>query len=85
MPTHKSFTWKDMQVEAYGVFVPALPAPACSNPDRAAFTDSGTSAEAEIITAWFTGRVGSVQIKGALLEELREDEDLPRLLGLEVK
>lgn len=75
--------WLDMDVEVCGDFTPATPAPNCSNPDRAAFADSGTPAEVEVKCAFFVGTVGTIPLKGAMLEQLREDEDLPRLLGLE--
>lgn len=75
--------WMDMDVEVCGNFIPATPAPKCSNPDRPSFADDGTPAETEIKSAWFVGRAGTIALRGALLDQLREDSDLPRLLGLE--
>lgn len=77
--------WLDMDVEVCGEFTLATPAPNCSNPDRAAFGDSGTAAEVEVKCAYFVGTVGTIPLKGALLDQLREDSDLPQLLGLETK
>lgn len=82
-PTTISFNWLDMVVKVNGIFKPARQAPACSNPDSAAFSDSGEAAEVDIWSAWFVGSVGKIPFSDTMLNQLREDSDLPRLLGLE--
>lgn len=68
----RTITYQGMEVELYGTFNPGRPAPRCSNPNDARFSDTGEPDEVEVSMAWFVAGKMRVQLSQEMIEAIED-------------